>query len=75
MPLARACRLFHNSYLVSKKDAAFHCLWHVSYTHLDVYKRQMQRYLNQQAEAGIPEEQALKNLADVLGISYPKLEK
>lgn len=38
-------------------------------------KEEMQRYLNQQAEAGIPEEQALKNLADVLGISYPKLEK
>lgn len=30
MPLARACRLFHNSYLVSKKDAAFHCLWRVA---------------------------------------------
>lgn len=38
-------------------------------------KEEMQRYLNQQAEAGIPEEQALKNLADVLGISYPRLEK
>ena len=36
---------------------------------------EMQRYLNQQAEAGIPEERALKNLVDVLGISYPKLEK
>ncbi len=38
-------------------------------------KEEMQRYLNQQAEAGVPEEQALKKLADVLGISYPKLEK
>lgn len=36
---------------------------------------EMQRYLNQQAKAGIPEERALKNLANVLGISYPKLEK
>ena len=36
---------------------------------------EMQRYLNQQAEVDIPEERALKNLADVLGISYPKLEK
>lgn len=41
----------------------------------EMTKEEMQRYLNQQAEAGIPEEQALKNLADVLGISYPKLEK
>ena len=41
----------------------------------EMTNEEMQRYLNQQAEAGIPEEQALKNLADVLGISYPKLEK
>ena len=41
----------------------------------EMTKEEMQRYLNQQAEAGVPEEQALKKLADVLGISYPKLEK
>ena len=41
----------------------------------EMTNEEMQRYLNQQAEAGVPEEQALKKLADVLGISYPKLEK
>lgn len=41
----------------------------------EMTKEEMQRYLNQQAEAGIPEERALKNLANVLGISYSKLEK
>ena len=41
----------------------------------EMTKEEMQRYLNQQAEAGVPEEQALKKLADVVGISYPKLEK
>ena len=41
----------------------------------EMTKEEMQRYLKQQAEAGVPEEQALKKLADVLGSSYPKLEK
>lgn len=39
----------------------------------EMTKEEMQRYLNQQAEEGKTEDEALKNLAKILGIEFPKL--
>ena len=38
-------------------------------------KEEMQRFLNREAEKGSTEEEALKALADILGIKFPKIEK
>ena len=38
-------------------------------------KEEMQRFLNREAENGNTEEEALKALADILGIKIPKIEK
>ena len=38
-------------------------------------KEEMQRFLNREAENGNTEEEALKALADILGIKFPKIEK
>lgn len=35
----------------------------------------MQRFLNREAEKGSTEEEALKALAEILGISFPKIDK
>lgn len=35
-------------------------------------KEEMQRYLIQQANAGVPEFEAYRKLMEVLGIEYPK---
>ncbi len=37
-------------------------------------KEEMQRFLNREAEKGSTEEEALKALADILGIKFPKIE-
>lgn len=37
-------------------------------------KEEMQRFLNREAEKGNTEEEALKALADILGIKFPKIE-
>lgn len=38
-------------------------------------KEEMQRFLNREAEKGSTEYEALKALADILGIEFPKLKK
>ena len=38
-------------------------------------KEEMQRFLNLEAERGSTEYEALKALADILGIIFPKLRK
>lgn len=38
-------------------------------------KDEMQRFLNREAEKGSTEEEALKALAEILGIRFPKIEK
>ena len=38
-------------------------------------KEEMQRFLNREAEKGSTEEEALKALAEILGIKFPKIEK
>ena len=38
-------------------------------------KDEMQRFLNREAEKGSTEEEALKALAEILGIKFPKIEK
>ena len=38
-------------------------------------REEMQRYLNQQAEEGKTEEEALKNLANILDIEFPEIDK
>lgn len=39
----------------------------------EMTKEEMQRFLNREAEQGNTEYEALKALADMLGISFPKL--
>ena len=41
----------------------------------DMDKEEMQRFLNREAEKGNTEEEALKALAEILGIKFPKIEK
>ena len=41
----------------------------------DMTKEEMQRFLNREAEKGSTEEEALKALAEILGIKFPKIEK
>lgn len=36
-------------------------------------KEEMQRFLNREAERGSTEQEALKALADILGIKFPKI--
>ena len=38
-------------------------------------KEEMQRFLNREAEKGSTEQEALKALADILGIKFPQIEK
>ena len=38
-------------------------------------KEEMQRFLNREAEKGSTEYEALKALADILGIAFPELKK
>lgn len=38
-------------------------------------KEEMQRFLNREAENGNTEEEALKALAEILGIKFPKIEQ
>jgi hypothetical protein len=38
-------------------------------------KEEMQRFLNREAEKGSTEFEALKALANILGIEYPQLKK
>lgn len=38
-------------------------------------KEEMQRFLNREAEKGSSEYEALKALADILGIEFPELKK
>lgn len=38
-------------------------------------KEEMQRFLNREAEKGSTEYEALKALADILGIEFPELKK
>ena len=41
----------------------------------EMTKEEMQRFLNREAEKGSTEEEALKALADILGIKFPQIEK
>lgn len=41
----------------------------------DMTKEEMQRFLNREAEKGSTEQEALKALAEILGIKFPKIEK
>ena len=41
----------------------------------DMTKEEMQRFLNREAEKGSTEYEALKALADILGIAFPELKK
>lgn len=38
-------------------------------------KEEMQWFLNREAEKGSTEQEALKALAEILGIKFPKIEK
>ena len=41
----------------------------------EMTKEEMQRFLNREAEKGSTEYEALKALADILGIAFPELKK
>lgn len=41
----------------------------------EMTKEEMQRFLNREAEKGSSEYEALKALADILGIEFPELKK
>lgn len=41
----------------------------------EMTKEEMQRFLNREAEKGTTEYEALKALADILGIKFPELKK
>lgn len=41
----------------------------------DMTKEEMQRFLNREAEKGSTEYEALKALADILGIEFPELKQ
>ena len=41
----------------------------------DMTKEEMQRFLNLEAEKGTSEYEALKGLADILGITFPELKQ
>ena len=41
----------------------------------DMDKEEMQRFLNREAEKGNTGEEALKALAEISGIKFPKIEK
>lgn len=41
----------------------------------DMTKEEMQRFLNREAQKGSTEYEALKALADILGIEFPKLKQ
>ena len=41
----------------------------------DMMKEEMQRFLNREAEKGSTEYEALKALADILGITFPELKQ
>lgn len=41
----------------------------------EMTKEEMQRFLNREAEKGSTEQEALKALADILGIKFPRIEK
>jgi hypothetical protein len=41
----------------------------------EMSKEEMQRFLNREAEKGNTEYEALKALADILGIKFPEIEK
>ena len=41
----------------------------------EMTKEEMQRFLNREAEKGSSEQEALKALADILGIKFPRIEK
>lgn len=41
----------------------------------EMTKEEMQRFLNREAEKGSSEYEALRALADILGIAFPELKK
>lgn len=41
----------------------------------EMTKEEMQRFLNREAEKGSSEYEALRALADILGITFPELKK
>ena len=41
----------------------------------EMTKEEMQRFLNREAEKGANEYEALKALAEILGIEFPKLKQ
>lgn len=41
----------------------------------EMTREEMQRFLNREAEKGTTEYEALKALADILGITFPELKK
>lgn len=41
----------------------------------EMTKEEMQRFLNREAEKGATEYEALKALADILGIKFPELKE
>lgn len=42
---------------------------------MEMTKDEMQRFLNREAENGNTEEEALKALAEILGIKFPKIDQ
>ena len=38
-------------------------------------KEEMQRFLNREAEKGSTEQEALKAMAEILGLKFPKIER
>lgn len=63
--------------MTNRKEKAYNPLIQKGVLEMDetMTKEEMQRFLNREAEKGSTEYEALKALADILGIEFPELKE